>query len=55
MWNSKELLEHLKSSTFNHVTIIKSLARQDECPESYCRTPGVGVRVHKNFNRAYNS
>ena len=28
------------------------LARRDECPESYCRTPsvGVGVRVHKNFN-----
>ena len=22
------------------------LARRDECPESYCRTPGVGVRVH---------
>ena len=33
------------------------LARQDECPESYCRTPsvGVGVHVHKNFNLAYNS
>ena len=35
------------------------LARRDECPESYCRTPGVGVgvgvRVHKNFNLAYNS
>ena len=22
------------------------LARQDESPESYCRTPGVGVQVH---------
>ena len=35
------------------------LARRDECPESYCRTPGVGVgvgvHVHKNFNLAYNS
>ena len=35
------------------------LARRDECPESYCRTPGVGVGVgvhmHKNFNLAYNS
>ena len=33
------------------------LARQDECPESYCRTSGVGVRVHvhKNLNLAYNS
>ena len=40
---------------------IHFLARRDECPESYCRTPGVGVgvgvgvRVHKNFNLAYNS
>ena len=37
----------------------KFLARRDECPESYCRTPGVGVgvsfRVHKNFNLAHNS
>ena len=37
------------------------LTRRDECPESYCRTPGVGVgvgvgvRVYKNFNLAYNS
>ena len=39
------------------------LARRDECPESYCRTPGVGVgvgvgvrvRLHKNFNLAHNS
>ena len=33
------------------------LACRDECPESYCRTPGVdvGVRMHKNFNLAYNS
>ena len=35
------------------------LARRDECPQSYCRTPGVGfsvrVRLHKNFNLAYNS
>ena len=35
------------------------LARQDGCPESYCRTPsvGVGVRVHvhKHFNLANNS
>ena len=37
------------------------LARRDDCPESYCRTPGVGVSVlvflHKNFNfnLAYNS
>ena len=31
------------------------LVHWDECPESYCRTPGVGVhvRVHKNFNLAY--
>ena len=35
--------------------IIVLSARQDECPESYCRPPGVGVRVHKNFNLAYNS
>ena len=44
-----------------HPTLIACvfLARRDECPESYCRTPGVGVgvgvRVHKNFNLAYNS
>ena len=35
------------------------LARRDKCLESYCRTPSVGVgvrmRVHKNFNLAYNS
>ena len=35
------------------------LARRDECPESYCRTPGVGIRVrlrmYKNYNLAYNS
>ena len=35
------------------------LARRDECHESYCRTVSVGVsvsvRVHKNFNLAYNS
>ena len=35
------------------------LAHWDECPESYCRTPGiglgVGVGMHKNFNLAYNS
>ena len=39
--------------------IVDLLARRDECPESYRRTPGVGVgvgvRVHKNFNLAYNS
>ena len=41
--------------------ILEFLARRDECPESYCRTPGVGVgvgvrvRVHKNFNLAHNS
>ena len=23
------------------------LARRDECPESYCSTPGIGVRVQK--------
>ena len=40
--------------------ILAFLARRDECPESYCRTPGVGVgvgvgvRVYKNFNLAYN-
>ena len=40
---------------------IVFLARRDECPESYCRTPGVGVGVsvrvcvHKNFNLAHNS
>ena len=36
--------------------LIFFLARRDECPESYCRTPGVGVRVrvHKNFNLAHN-
>ena len=42
---------------------ITFLARRDECLESYCRTPGVGVgvgvdvgvRVYKNFNLAYNS
>ena len=31
------------------------LARRDECPESYCCTPCVSVRVHKNSNLAYNS
>ena len=42
-------LQHLIQSGF--------LARRDECPESYCRTPGVGIsiRMHKNFNLAYNS
>ena len=45
-----------------HIEIKKThfLARRDECPESYCHPPGVGVgvgvcvRVHKNFNLAYN-
>ena len=39
------------------MTLWLLLARRDEYPESYCRTPGVnvGVRVHKNFNLAYNS
>ena len=41
------------------ISINNLLARRDECPESYCRTPGVGVgvsvRVHKNFNLAHNS
>ena len=40
-------------------SILLLLARRDECPESYCRTPGVGVgvgvRVYKNFNLAHNS
>ena len=38
-------------------TQLYFLARRDECPESYCRTPGVsvGVHVYKNFNLAYNS
>ena len=34
-----------------HCGSVQFLARRDECPESYCRTPGVGVsvgvRVHK--------
>jgi hypothetical protein len=32
------------------------LARQDNCPESYCHDPGVGVGVTpqgKNFNLGY--
>ena len=41
------------------VELLNFLARRDECPESYCRTPGVGVgvgvRVYKNFNLAHNS
>ena len=39
------------------IWIYHFLVRRDKCPESYCRTPGVGVRVrvHKNFNIAYNS
>ena len=31
------------------------LARQDECPESYCHTPCIGMLVHQNFDLAYNS
>ena len=31
------------------------LAHRDKSPESYCRTVGVCVRLHKNFNLAYNS
>ena len=33
------------------IHVIHFLARRDECPESYCLTPGVGisVRVHKNL------
>ena len=36
---------------------LPTLARRDECPESYCHTVGVRIRVrmHKNFNLAYNS
>ena len=34
---------------------VNFLARRDEIPESYCRTVGVHVRVHENFNLAYNS
>ena len=43
------------------IKMLIFLARRDECPESYCRTPGVGVgvgvgvRVYKNFYLAYNS
>ena len=55
--------KHCESTPGQCMPIIfmahRSLARRDECPESYCRTPGVGVgvrvRVHKNFNLAYNS
>ena len=45
----------------NFIISHNFLARRDECPESYCRNPGVGVgvgvsvRVHKNFNLAHNS
>ena len=28
-------------------------ARWDECPESYCHTPGVSFGVHKNYNLGY--
>ena len=39
--------------------LYRFLACGDKCPESYLCTPGVGVgagvRVHKNFNLAYNS
>ena len=35
--------------------LLHFLARRDKCPESYYRTPSVGVRVHKNFNLAYSS
>ena len=39
------------------IRLSNFLAHQDEYLESYCHTPGVGVRVpmHKNFNLAYNS
>ena len=44
------------SSCTSSFSKLNFLARRDECPESYCRTPGVGVsvRMHKNFNLAYN-
>jgi hypothetical protein len=36
------------------VAIDQFLARQDDCPESYCHDPGVGVTPHgKNFNLGY--
>ena len=49
------------TSPVEFLEISQFLAHRDECPESYCRTPGVGVRVsvrvrvHKNFNLAHNS
>ena len=52
-------MNHLKKHLVSYNNNF--LARRDECPESYCRTPGVGVgvsvrvRVHKNFNLAHNS
>ena len=47
VWKNPGVSSHLAR------TRIYFLARRDECPESYCRTPGVGV--HKSFNLAYNS
>ena len=48
---------YLSAPTFKILMTCVLLARRDEYPESYCRTPGVGlgVRMHKNFNLAYNS
>ena len=49
------LLVHLSFKTVR--TEQNTAIFVDECPESYCRTPGVavGMGVHKNFYLAYNS
>jgi hypothetical protein len=49
--------EGLSHSQYNHKLFLTNfLARRDDCPESYCHDPGVGVGVTpqgKNFNLGY--
>ena len=57
-WNTSFVILHVVNLNSRLPLLqykITFLARQDECPESYCRTPGVGIsvrvclRVHKKL------
>ena len=50
-----QVCAHWKSWSHFHCSQTHFLARRDECPESYCHTVGLRVRMHKNFNLDYNS
>ena len=50
-----DLAEWLTEITLSARVKLFSSPRQISTAESYCRTPGVGMQLHKNFNLAYNS